>query len=86
MADKKNIDCTTIVLKTKLCHGNESRLSWAKHFPYSYYKCRASDISAVGTTFNVFCYEAVWADNQIFNLPNTELMRYVLLSSREYMG
>ena len=42
-------------------HGTELRLFRAKaNSPYSYYKSRASDIAAVGTTFNVFSYDAVW--------------------------
>ena len=40
-------------------HGNELRL-FLEPRPYSYYKCRrAFDIAAVGTTFNVFSYDAV---------------------------
>ena len=30
-----------------------------RHFTYSNYYCRASDIAAVGTIFNVFSYDAV---------------------------
>ncbi len=37
--------------------------------PISYYQCRASDIEAVGRTFNVFSYGAVWAEDRTHNLP-----------------
>ncbi len=40
-----------------------------KHSPYSYYKYRTSDIAAVGTTFNIFGYNALRAEN---HLPNDE--------------
>ncbi len=43
-------------------HGNEWHLFFGpKHSLYSHYKCHAFHISAVGTTFNVFSYDAVWA-------------------------
>ncbi len=41
-----------LCLQVLTMHGNELR-------PYSYYA--ASDIAAVGTTFNVFSYVVVWA-------------------------
>ncbi len=42
-------------------HGNKLRLFFFGQGipPYSYYQCRVSDIAAVGTSFNVFSYEAV---------------------------
>ena len=49
-----------------------------RHSPYSYYKCRASDRAAVGTTFYVFNYDAVWAENWTHNFSNTGRMRYQL--------
>ncbi len=46
-------------------HGNELRLFGAEAFPpYSYYQCYASDIGAVGTTFNVVSYDVVWAEHR----------------------
>ena len=44
-------------------HGNELSLIWAKASPpHSNYLRRASDKAAVGTIFNFFSYDAVWAD------------------------
>ena len=41
-------------------HGTELRLFWGQCIPpYLYYKCRASDIAAVGITINVFSYDEV---------------------------
>ncbi len=40
--------------------------------PYSFYQCRESDITAEGTTFNVFSYDAVWAENLTHHLPYAE--------------
>ncbi len=39
-------------------HNNKVNLFWGKAFPLFYYLCRVSDISAVGTIFNVFSYGA----------------------------
>ncbi len=53
-----------LCLEVLTVHGNKLRLFGAKAFPpYSYYQCRASDIAAVGTTFNVYSYDAVCAEN-----------------------
>ncbi len=49
-----------------------------RHSTYSYYWCRASDIAAVGTTFNVFSYDASWAENWTYHLPNAGRMRFQL--------
>ena len=52
-------------LNARLClevltvHGTKLLLFWAKAFPYCNYYYRAPDISAVGTTFKVFGYDAV---------------------------
>ena len=37
-----------------------------RHSPYSYYRCHTFDIAAVGKIFNVFSYDAFWADNRTF--------------------
>ncbi len=37
-----------------------------------------SQIAAVGTTFNVFSYDAAWAKGRTRYLPNAEWMRYML--------
>ncbi len=64
-------------------HCNALRLFGAKASPpYSYYLFRASDIAAVGTTFNVFSYDAVWAENWTHHLPNAGRMRYLLRHKR----
>ncbi len=34
-------------------------------------------MAAVGTTFNVFSYDAVWAENLTLHLPNAGRMRYM---------
>ncbi len=52
--------------------------------PYSYYLCRSSDMAAVGTTFNVFSYDAVWAENWTHHLPNACRMRYLLPHRRGF--
>ena len=46
------------------------------HSIYSYYECRVSDIAAVGITFNIFSYDAVWAEYCTHQLPNAGRMRY----------
>ncbi len=43
-----------------------------RHSPYSYYLCLATDMPAVGTTFNVFSYDAFLAENRTHHLPNAE--------------
>ncbi len=65
-------------------HGTELRLFEANAFPptHSNYLCRASDIAAVGTTFNVFSYDAVWAELRTHHLPNAGRMRYRLRQTR----
>ena len=35
-----------------------------------------SEIAAVGTTFNVFGYYAVWAEHRTHHLPYAEQIRY----------
>ena len=40
-----------------------------RHSPYSYYLCRAPDIAAVGTIFNVFNYDAVSARDSNLSPP-----------------
>ena len=51
-------------------HGNELRLFWIKAFPpYSNNLCRASEIAAEGTIFNVFIYDAVLAEIRTHLLP-----------------
>ncbi len=42
----------------------------------------ASDMAAVGTTFNVLSYDAVWAEHRTHHFPNTEKIRYVLCHGR----
>ena len=41
--------------------------------PYSYYKCRTSDIAAVGSPFNVFSHDMVSVENQTHQLPDDVL-------------
>ena len=53
-----------------------------RHSPYSYYLCCASDIAAVGTTFNVFSYDAVLPEHRTHHLPNAKQIRYVLCHGR----
>ncbi len=48
-----------------------------RHSPYSYYYCRTSDIAAVGSTFNVFSYDAVWVENQTSPTPDGCVTVYV---------
>ncbi len=60
-----------------------------RHSPFPYYKCRVSDIAAVFTFSNVFCYEAVWYDNRtnhIWALRVTPHRRgFKLLISNHYI-
>ena len=51
--------CTTFVWEVLTVHGNELHLFGPRQSSYSNYLCRASDIAAVGTIFNVFTYDAV---------------------------
>ncbi len=46
--------------------------------PYSYYQFRAFDIEAVDTTFNVFSYDAFWAENW------THQIHYILRHRRGF--
>ena len=50
--------------------------------PYSYYLCRAPDIAAVGTIFNVFSYDAVLVEIRTYHLPDDERLHYVLSPDR----
>ncbi len=47
--------------KSQLCMVTSCACFWPRHSPYSNYLCRASDIAAVGTIFNVFSYDVVSA-------------------------
>ena len=52
-----------------------------KHFPYSYYECRASDIAAVGTTL------AICAEPRTHHLPDArhaDALRF-MPRTREYI-
>ena len=49
-----------------------------RHSPYSYYQYRAYDIAAVGTTFNDFSYDVVWAEYWTHYLPDTKRLCNVL--------
>ena len=55
--------------------GEELRLFCANEFRGLYYLCRASDIAVVGTTFNVFSYDDVWAQNRTHFLSVAERIR-----------
>ena len=57
-----------------MSHACYGQLNW----PYSSYSCCASDIAAVGTTFNVFSHDAAWAYTRTYNLPNDERLRTVV--------
>ncbi len=57
---------------SKLYHGIPTYLYYVSH----------SHIAAEGTTFNDFSYDAVWAKNRTYHLPNAEQMRHVLGHSR----
>ncbi len=48
--------------------------------PYSYYKCHVTDKAAVGTTFNVFSYDAVGAKHRTHQ--NAEQILYILCNRR----
>ena len=50
-------------------HGNELCLFGAKAFPHAYNYRRASDKAAVGATFNVFSYGAVWPNIEPITFP-----------------
>ena len=39
-------------------------------------------MAAVGTTFSVFSYAAVWVEHRTHNFPNAEQKRYVLCHGR----
>ncbi len=41
-------------------------------------------MAAVGSTFNVVSYDAVWAEHRIHHLPNAEQIRYVLRHGRGF--
>ena len=53
------------------CTGVEPR-----HSPYSYYQYRASIMTAVGITFNVFSYDAVWAEQRASGSSSRPRIRY----------
>ncbi len=63
LVDNQPFVCTTFVWKSKLFMELSCACIGPRHSPYSYYQCRAYDIVAVGTTFKVFSYDVVWADN-----------------------
>ncbi len=52
-------------------HGTELRLFGTKAFPKLYCEYRASDIATVGTTFNVFSYDNVWAEHRTHRRTDT---------------
>ena len=57
------------ILQILTVHGNEGQ---------SIIPTPHADITAVGTTFNIFSCDVVWVENQINHLPDTEQMYYVL--------
>ncbi len=65
-------------------HGNELHLFWAKSF--SLLVLTYIDIAAVDTTFNVFSYDAVWAEHRTHYLPNAWHKRYVLCHERGFLN
>ena len=72
--------CTTFVLRVPTVHGNSSCTCFVpRHSPYSNYLCRAPDIEAIKTIFNVFSYDALLSrDFEPVAFPDDERMRYVL--------
>ena len=69
---RSNVRQTTNTLSGMvISHACYGQLNW----PYS---CCASDIAAVGTTFNVFSHYAVWAYIRTYHLPNDERLRTVV--------
>ena len=52
--------------------------------PYSYYWYRVSGIAAVGTTFNVFSYDAVWVEHRTIEAESE--LRGRLLREAMYKG
>ncbi len=57
-----------LCLEVITLHGNELRLFFPRHNPYSNYQCLAPDRKEVWTIFNVFCYDTVWAEIQTYHL------------------
>ncbi len=53
---------------------NELYDTWflLRHFHYPCYWYRASDIAAIGTTFNIFGFDKVWVDDRTHQLHDDE--------------
>ena len=80
----------TFVCKSSLCMVRCYACFCPRYSHYSYYQCRAFDISAVGTTFNVFNYDAVWAEHRnpspfqrladtLCVLPRTRVLQFTVI-------
>ncbi len=54
--------------------------------PYSYYWCRAFDIAAAGTNFNVFSYNAVWVKYRTIKPESEQRGRLRALASATDAG
>ncbi len=57
--DNEPFDCTTLGWNSLLCMILSCVCFWPRHFPYSNYLCRESDIAAEGTIFHIFGCDAL---------------------------
>ncbi len=82
LAGPKALDLTHFrqpsLLPSELWKVMSCALFGPRHFPYSYYQFRATNITAVCTIFNIFSYDAVRTDNWTDHLLDADRMRYVL--------
>ncbi len=64
-----------LCLEVLTIHGNQLLIIHLNN------KCRTSDIAAVGTTLNIFSYNAVWAENHLLNDERITLRynRFIIL-------
>ena len=70
----QSFDCTAFILKSQLCMVMSCTYFGPRHSSYSTYLCRAPGIEVLGTTFNVFGYDAVLGRDKSYHLPDNERM------------
>ncbi len=83
ISDKQLFDCTTFVWKSWLYMIMSCTYFWAKALPILILLMSPiwQSSSSIGTTFNVFSYDAVWTENRTHHLLDDERMRYGLRQS-----
>ncbi len=66
LRSKQPFDCTIFVWKSLLCMVTSCAPIWGQ------------DIRALGTTFNVFIFDSVWAEHRTHHFPDAKLTRVKL--------